>query len=332
MMKLSKVIPFPALPGIGLLLLLYLVSCSKINDPNTDGITNGFSLPVVTGPNVLTLTVNGSTCAANSYTNKPCVSVQICPPGSSTDCQTIDDVLVDTGSFGFRVYKSVLNPSLVSALTPVTSSGEQVAECVQYGDGSKDWGTIQNANIILGTEPAVQVPIQVIDSTYSDASTYCHGADTSPATSGFNAILGVGLFIQDCGQGCVNQAANGLYYACTGSSCAGTTVSLANQVQNPVASLPTDNNGILMRLPLIPLGGATSANGYLILGIGTQANNALPESLPIPPTRPLAISQLTITARPPTVFWTAVLMASFFQVQCPIAVAIALVSQAGIAH
>jgi hypothetical protein len=34
-----------------------------------------------------------------------------------------------------------------------------------------------------------------------------------------------------------------------------------------------DNNGVILKLPGVPLGGRASANGYLVLGIGTRENN-----------------------------------------------------------
>ena len=65
-----------------------------------------------------------------------------------------------------------------------------------------------------------------------------------------------------------------MYYACNGSTCSGTSVPLSNQVQNPVALLPQDNNGIVVQLPSVPQGGAPSVSGSLVLGIGTESNNA----------------------------------------------------------
>jgi len=61
---------------------------------------NGPTLAAMSGVNVLPLTVNGSLCATNSYPNKPCVSVTICTPGftDSAHCNTVTDILVDTGS------------------------------------------------------------------------------------------------------------------------------------------------------------------------------------------------------------------------------------------
>jgi hypothetical protein len=37
--------------------------------------------------------------------------------------------------------------------------------------------------------------------------------------------------------------------------------------------LPINNNGLIVQLPAVPQGGAMSADGYAILGIGTQSNN-----------------------------------------------------------
>jgi hypothetical protein len=168
-----------------------------------------------------------------------------------------------------RIFKQALTVSLPQ----VSVSAGALAECVQFGDGSSDWGPIQTASIVLANEPAVQVPIQVIDATFGTRSRTCQNADTSPATAGFNGILGVGLFTHDCGSLCTSSTTNGIYFACNGTVCGGTTVVLGNQVQNPVALLPLDNNGVLVQLPAIAQGGAPSVDGSLILGIGTRTNN-----------------------------------------------------------
>ncbi len=229
--------------------------------------------------NVLSLSVNGSTCdssliaASGGYINDPCVSVTVCTPGTST-CVTINSILLDTGSYGLRIFKQALGSV---SLTQVTAGSGSLVECVQYSDNTSDWGPVQIASVSLGNEPAVQVPIQVIDSTFGAIPSSCgppeYTPDTQPAVDGFNGILGVGPFIYDCGTTCVTSNV-GLYYTCSGSNCSGTTVPLTNQVQNPVASLPTDNNGLIVQLPEVAAGGAPSLTGSIVFGIGTQSNNS----------------------------------------------------------
>ncbi|HEX9137380.1 MAG TPA: DUF3443 family protein, partial [Nitrospirota bacterium] len=244
------------------------------------GVSGSTSLTVTVGGsggpgiNVLAITVNGSLCSpatSAGYVNKPCVSVTVCSPNSTTSCQTINDILLDTGSSGLRLFKQALSV----ALTPVTSgTGGSLAECAHFADGSSDWGPVQRAVVHLGNEPAVTVPIQVIDAAFGTVPTLCGIPDTGPAAAGFNGILGVGLFGQDCGPTCASDPLNGNYFSCSGTACTRSAVPLNNQVTNPVTALqPPDNNGVIVQLPRGPLGGMPSVSGNLILGIGTQANN-----------------------------------------------------------
>jgi hypothetical protein len=260
-MRSSKLLRF-------LLILALAAGCGACGGEESSGGGTTPSPPVVTGDNVLAITVNGSLCSNNSYINKPCVSVTICTPATST-CQTIQDILLDTGDSGLRIFKQVLGVSL----TQVMSGGNPVAECIQYADGSSVWGPVKTAGVVLGNEPAVQVPIQVIDSAFGTAPAACSFAYQTPAEAGYNGSLGVSFFEQDCGTTCSTAAGNGIYYACSGATCNGAAVALSSQVQNPVALLPVDNNGVIVQLPSVPSSGSPSVNGYLVLGIGTRSNN-----------------------------------------------------------
>jgi hypothetical protein len=251
--------------------IFLLSSCSGKNGGPDGNVIN--NLPLVTGDNVMTLTVNGSTCSTHSYFNKPCVSVSVCAPDSK-NCQTIDDILLDTGSYGFRVFKSILNSEIASALPKISAgNGQTLAECMQYADGSSNWGPVATASIVLGHEPAVKVPIQIIDYSFGNVPESCPNPVQNPDDAGYNGILGVGLFVNDCGRSCESAAHNNVYYACGVSGCIDTSVSVANQVKNPIALLPQDNNGLILQLPSVPAGGAAAVNGYLIMGIDTQPNN-----------------------------------------------------------
>jgi len=226
--------------------------------------------------NVIPITVKGTLYASGTkkYFNKPCVSVTVCSPNhtSTSDCVTVDDILLDTGSYGLRIFGSLLTGMSLPQVT--SSSGGNLTSCIKYVDGSAQWGPVKLADVILGNETASNFPIQIIDSTFGDAST-CGKPETDPDAAGFNGILGVGLFTVDCGSGCVSDPSNGMYYSCSGSTCTATAVVLSKQVANPISVLATDNNGFIVRLPSIAAGGVTSADGVLILGIETRSNNTV---------------------------------------------------------
>jgi len=219
------------------------------------------SASTVAGPaqNIQAIVVNAG--PTNNYFNGAFTSVTICAPGQSTACQTIDGVLVDTGSTGLRVLASALSLSLRQQ---TAANGASIVECAQFLDGFT-WGPVQAADVRLAGEQASSVPIQVIsESAFPNIPADCTNSGTAEntlASLGANGILGIGLFRHDCGSACafVGSANPGLYYACSASGCQPTAVALINQVQNPVALFPADNNGILIQLPTVPIGGAVSA-------------------------------------------------------------------------
>lgn len=227
-------------------------------------------LTVTPMDNVMKITVNGSLCSSSSYVNKPCVSLTICEPGTAI-CRTISDILLDTGSVGLRIFKSLLDGI---SLTPVTSGEGRLASCMQFVDGTAFWGPVHTADIILSNETASGIPIHLIDALFGSVPSSCGTPDTAPADAGLNGILGIGLFVEDCGSLCANYV-NNRYYSCDDSTCTATRVPLNDQVKNPVAMLPLDNNGFIVRLPSVPNGGVVSADGILIMGIGTRSNNAV---------------------------------------------------------
>ncbi|HEX9052489.1 MAG TPA: DUF3443 family protein [Anaeromyxobacter sp.] len=230
--------------------------------------------PAPGGPNVVPISVTGTGCSASAYFNEPCVSVTVCVPGTS-QCQVVNDVLLDTGSTGLRVFKQALSLPLAQ----VAAGGGTLGECIAYLDGASQWGPVVSADVVLGGEPAVTVPVHLVDATFATAPSACTGSQTDPTSAGYNAILGLNEWDLDCGEGCVTSATNGYYFACTGSSCAPSVAPATSQVRNPVAALPLDGNGIVVRLPAVPRGGAPSISGELVLGVGTRTNNAAPAGL-----------------------------------------------------
>jgi hypothetical protein len=234
--------------------------------------------PASGGSNLLALSVNGGPAGTGYNVNRLYTSVTLCQPGSNTQCQTIEHVLVDTGSTGFRVLASQLSGAL--GLTPVLAGGGQpLLSCVQFLDASFGWGPVVTADLFLGEKRANGVPIQLMGDPLTEArSANCSSGTslTTAATLGANAILGVDMFKEDCGASCATNVVNGYYYTCTDASCAavvGSTASMDKQVKHPVPLFASDNNGLLIDLPSVPLGGASGVNGSLIFGIGTQSNN-----------------------------------------------------------
>jgi hypothetical protein len=212
--------------------------------------------------------------------NEAFTSVTICLPNTTT-CQTIDHVLVDTGSSGLRLLSSVLTLPLPQQND---SSGNALDECQVFLDGYV-WGAVSLADVSLGTEKAPSAEVQVIipDSVSPPVPGSCSSRTTGPnkgngvGALGANGILGVGLFQQDCGLACVPGAGSipPVYYDCPASGCNPTSATLAQQVPNPVTLFQPDNNGVMIFLPSVPSGGVGPISGSLIFGIGTQSNNAL---------------------------------------------------------
>lgn len=229
------------------------------------------------GSNVQPITVNSG--PAGNYANGLFTSVTVCVPSSST-CQTISSILVDTGSYGLRLLSSAGGGAFTLSL-PQQSSGSSgsVGECAGFVSGFT-WGPVVSADISISGEHASNVPVQVIDPTFNSVPSTCQNGgvpeNDTLQTLGANGILGVGPYIQDCGGACEQGGAQnpGLYYSCTASSCQVTTQTLAQQVQNPVATFATDNNGVIIELPSVS-GSAPTLSGSIVFGIGTENNNAL---------------------------------------------------------
>ncbi len=239
--------------------------------------------------NVLSITVDGGPAANQAkgaiYENAAFASATVCAPGSSSDCVTIDHLLVDTGSTGLRVFQSEVSALNLPAVN--ATNGSAAYNCVSFVDGSFMWGPVLQADVTMGNETAAKAPIQVISSSNAGVPASCSNGGTTnintAALLGANGILGVGLEPTDCfyaGKSACDPSfglsapPSSAYYTCSGSTCNPAFVSVANQIANPVALLPKDNNGVIVELPAVS-GTARSVSGSLIFGIGTESNNQL---------------------------------------------------------
>jgi hypothetical protein len=235
--------------------------------------------------NVVQMSVDGGPAGAPAgILNIPYVSVTICAPGSTTNCQTIDHIEVDTGSSGLRIIAAVINAPVLAALPEevTTDTRAPIAECTQFADGVA-WGSVRTADVNLSGETGPSQPVQIIgDPDFPNIPTTCASAAANTLDTvksfGANGIIGVGVFAQDCGDACTASTETGAYWSCPGfggQNCGQIAMPLNQQVANPVASFKVDNNGVILEMPSVDDKGATTASGALVFGIATQKNNTL---------------------------------------------------------
>jgi len=255
--------------GLCVLLCLSAIACG-----GSDGTSGGGTPPPppTSTVNTASVIIDGGPSASSGSVNTMFTTVTVCVPGSTTSCQTIDHIQVDTGSYGLRLLAPVLTLTLP---VEMLASGGSLAECTQFVDGFS-WGPIATADIQIAGETAKSVPVQVIgDSRFTNIPAECSGTggteEDTVSTFGANGILGIGPFESDCGD--CDTATHGLYFSCT-TSCTDTTVPDNLQIPNPVTHFAVDNNGAIIVLPSVAAGGASNVMGSLIFGIDTQSDNA----------------------------------------------------------
>lgn len=280
-------------------LALALVACGGGGSASAGNGAATFpaGLAAVTDANVAVVSVEAG---PGRNVNIPYVSVTVCEPGTAR-CTTVDHVLLDTGSTGLRLFASQVNPTLT---LPPQSMGANtvITECAQFLN-TVALGRVHLADIQIGAERAPSVPIQLMDTHYTTLPSSC-GTPAPPVLASAsdpltphapantqllaaNGILGVGLFSNDAQ----------VYFHCApaADSCrlqGSSYPSPSQQVQNPVSRFTSaNNNGLVIHLPAIPAtgpggtargAGAPRAQGYLIFGVGTQANNQLGSAHVIP--------------------------------------------------
>jgi hypothetical protein len=275
--KISSLTPLARFLGV-VAGLIVVASCGGSSSSSSSSTS---SSPPPTVSNSVDVEVNlGPT---DDYVNGLFTSVQVCAPGSTTNCVTVPDVLVDTGSSGLRLLSGALGGLSLPAVTD--SSGNDVQECVQFISLAYIWGPVAQADIHLSGETASSAAIHIIsESPQYGVPASCLTLGTNGAVDynslsalGANGILGVANYAQDCAIPGCNEASNEVpqYYVCPSGNCQFATFSSSGIVTNPVSLFSQDNNGVLISLPTIPAVGQQTASGLLIFGIGTQSNNAL---------------------------------------------------------
>ena len=229
------------------------------------GASSGSVAPLSSEANVASIVVNGG---GINLLNAPTISITVCSPGTS-QCATVPNVLVDSGSSGLRLMKSALSSlALPSETNPATN--DPIAGCTVYAGGVA-WGPLATADIRIAGEKAQAVPLQLVDPTYGSVPSSCsnQGSLLTASALGVNGILGVAGYLTD----------DIPTFDCTKSAtttCAQTYAPSASQkIANVVSRFAADNNGVIISLPAIPAAGVASVSGTLTFGIDTQPNNAI---------------------------------------------------------
>ncbi len=259
-------------------------TASTGSSTTTPALTNFATLTVDGGPAALTTDPNGYIDDNIAF-----VSVTICPPGVTNNCQTIDHVQVDTGSTGLRILASAITPSILAAMpTESDVSGNPVGECFGYVDGYT-FGSVRQADVQIGGKGVSDMPFQTIGDTgvFSTVPSTCSsGGGTNISTLqalGANGVIGIGVMANDCDAACTIPGGYGaaIYYDCPSTGCASiitraaSTTAPFQQLPNPVAAMNGDNNGTIISLPASPTAGEATMTGTLYFGIGTETNNGL---------------------------------------------------------
>lgn len=279
---------------IVLVLALALAACGGGGSPTSPTTAPSAPPPVVAATaNTATITLDAGpavlTASGGGALNEPYVTITLCAPGSTSNCQTIDHVILDTGSVGLRLLQGVIAPALLASLpTETNPAGNPVGECYQYVN-SYAFGSVRQADFAIAGEKVASMPFHLIGDggVFATIPAACSSgggtAILTVADFGANGILGVGTTNTDCGAQCAvaggSSAAS--YYDCPASGCGAIIARAARvaapfeQLPNPVAAFPVDNNGTILALPMVPPGGLPSVVGTITFGIGTQADNSL---------------------------------------------------------
>jgi hypothetical protein len=232
----------------------------------------------------------GPSALSQAYINGAFATVTICVPGTD-NCQTIDHVLVDTGSSGLRLLAAgPAGGEFTLPLAPVVDDnpanyGNAIVECAAFVSGFL-WGPVARADLLTlsdGTgEQASNIAVQIIGQPGEPAvpkACTSSGTDASNLQAlGANGILGVSSFREDCGSYCRDSFNTpNVYFSCGASGCS--TMIAVLQVMNPVISFATDSQGVVMTFPNVNPPGAATLSGSLIYGINSQPNNSLGNAL-----------------------------------------------------
>lgn len=241
---------------------------SKLSDtPSTpSGNVTWDNIPSGTNQVPLTLShgINGKAV------NRPFINLTVCPVNDTKHCQTINNVLVDSGSSGLRINKSALK---AINFAPIMDNNKSVFNCILFGAGY-DIGKMYSVDLYIGGEKGSNIPLQVTDNSdkNSQIAKVCSNYDTIPAANldDFGASAIIGISVIDSPDKSYSRAE-----VCddSGNNCSGIYSSGLNI--NPLSKFATDNNGVIFSIPKVATALASDVVGTLTFGLNTQSDNTV---------------------------------------------------------
>ncbi len=254
--------------GMGTLIavLLTLAGCGGGSSSSSapEATCTGGPPAGLASPGQYSLPVYESTCAQTI--NTPVVTLTICVPGSTSNCQEVPNILLDFGSTGLRLSHTL---SIAGELPQETANGQPLTECYYFESGY-NYGPVVSATVTLGTNH-VTVPVQISNSLLSApcGSLVSPSSSSAPFEPLYNGILGV-LFPQYD-----NTSSSAIYLA--GEQV--WTPAQNETVQNPVYLLTStsNNNGVLLSISttVSETTGAPGFTGTLTFGAPTSGTTSL---------------------------------------------------------
>jgi hypothetical protein len=246
------------------------LTATSVTDPSISSSVRFTTLPPCVegcpqgGPETALISVNGGPVPGQVYRNGAFIDgVTICNPGSISGvntvqfpvCQTVDGILVDTGSSGLRILQSQIPLLTLPTLTNLTvgNVSNTLENCYAFSDGNFVWGPVSKADVYIAGEwvssyvgTSSPANIQVISSPVTSSlglgipdGCANGGVDlNAPALLGANGILGIGPEPTDCTlhgldlcSGIAQPTPPNVYFECPKTGCLPTdTPVLASQL------------------------------------------------------------------------------------------------------
>jgi len=264
--------------GVATVNVVFNVACAA--NPGSGagaGSATLVAIPAATG-NSVPIVFDGGNLVTGYESNRPFVSITLCTPGttgSARACQTIDHVVLDTGSYGLVLSKSAISSSLNLPIV-ADATGNAIGSCIQYG-GGYSWGSVRLADVYVGAEVAKTVMFADDGDQPGGASVVpssCSSGGTALDFRNENGIWGIGVLGDN----------NPDEFSCSSGSCTAIATN-AYPIANVAAQFNADHNGLIVQVPAVVgaanyYSAASPIVGTLTFGLGTQSNNTVTGATP----------------------------------------------------